>query len=39
VNGKFELAASITPKPADLVSATLRKILVFVRCDVIEVAK
>jgi hypothetical protein len=39
VNGKFELAATITPKPADLVPATLRKILVFVRCDVLPVGK
>ncbi len=39
VNGKFELTATITPKPADLVPATLRKILVFVRCDVLPVGK
>lgn len=39
VPGKFELAATITPKPADLVPATLRKILVFVRCDVLPVGK
>jgi hypothetical protein len=39
VPGKFELAATITHKPADLVPATLRKILVFARCDVIEVPR
>ncbi len=35
--GKFDLAATITPRPADPVPATLRKILVFIRCDVIPV--
>jgi len=39
IPGKFELAATITPKPADLVPATLRKILVFARCDVVEVPR
>jgi hypothetical protein len=37
--GKFDLAATITPKPTEPVPATLRKILVFVRCDVITVGK
>jgi hypothetical protein len=35
--GKFDLAATITPKPTEPVPATLRKILVFIRCDVIPV--
>jgi hypothetical protein len=37
--GKFDLATTITPKPTEPVPATLRKILVFVRCDVIAVGK
>lgn len=35
--GKFELASTITPKPTEAVPATMRKILVFVRCDVVPV--
>ena len=37
--GKFHLVTTITPKPTEPVPATLRKILVFVRCDVIAVGK
>lgn len=35
--GKFELAGTITPKPTEPVPATLRKILVFVRCEQVPV--